>query len=139
MSEVAPFTLHEQFKAGTYTITRLALCRVLLLNDSSVPWLILVPEVSGISEIHELSIFDRTVLMEEINRASLALQELYAPDKLNIGALGNIVPQLHIHIIGRYKSDHAWPGPIWGTEPGKPYETDDVVAVCARLRKRLKQ
>ncbi|KAF0182233.1 MAG: histidine triad protein [Nitrospirae bacterium] len=139
MPEVAPFTLHEQLKADTYTVTRLALCRVLLLNDSSVPWLILVPEVPGISEIHELSILDRTVLMEEISRASLALQELYAPDKLNIGALGNIVPQLHIHIIGRYKSDRAWPGPIWGTAPGKPYKPDDVVAVCARLRERLRQ
>ncbi len=138
MSEVAPFTLHEQLKSGTYTVTRLALCRVLLLNDSSVPWLILVPEVPGISEIHELSILDRTVLMEEINRASLALQELYAPDKLNIGALGNIVPQLHIHIIGRYKSDHAWPGPIWGSGSGKPYDVNEVDAVCTRFRERLK-
>lgn len=130
--------MHERLAADTHTIGRLTLSRVLLMNDSSVPWLILVPEVPGATEIHDLNILDRTVLMEEITRASLAMQELYAPDKLNVGVLGNIVPQLHVHIIARYRSDRAWPGPIWGTGPVKPYDPEETASVCDRLARRLR-
>lgn len=130
--------MHERLAADTHEIGRLTLSRVLLMNDSSVPWLILVPEVPGATEIHDLNILDRTVLMEEISRASLAMQELYAPDKLNVGVLGNIVPQLHIHIIARYRSDRAWPGPIWGTGPVKPYDPEETASVCERLARRLR-
>ncbi len=138
MSEGMPFTLHERLKTDTHEVTRLALCRVLLMNDSSAPWLVLVPECPGVTEIHELNILNRTLLMEEIARASQAILELYAPAKLNVGALGNIVPQLHIHVIGRYKTDRAWPGPMWGSGSGKPYDADEVDAVCSRFRERLK-
>jgi diadenosine tetraphosphate (Ap4A) HIT family hydrolase len=137
MSEKPSFIMHERLAADTHEIGRLTLSRALLMNDSSVPWLILVPEVPGATEIHDLNILDRTVLMEEITRASLAMQELYAPDKLNVGVLGNIVPQLHIHIIARYRSDRAWPGPIWGTGPVKPYDPEETASVCERLARRL--
>ncbi len=118
------FTLHERLRSDTFDITRLRLSRVLLMNDSSFPWLILVPERENIREIFELDEKDRAVLVEEITLASRIIQHLYKPDKINVGALGNLVPQLHIHVIGRFKSDRAWPGPVWGAGPAQPYADD---------------
>lgn len=137
MSDQQPFILHERLQADTHEIIRLVLCRVLLMNDAAVPWLILVPERPGISEIHELSPDDRALLIEEVSYASDAVQRLYGPDKINIGALGNIVSQLHIHVIGRYRYDRAWPGPMWGTGPAKAYTPAEASAICARVRAAL--
>jgi diadenosine tetraphosphate (Ap4A) HIT family hydrolase len=107
------------------------------MNDRSVPWLILVPERPGVTEIHELSPDDRTLLIEEISRASHTILRLYGPEKINIGMLGNIVSQLHIHVIARYKADRAWPDPIWGTGPALPYDPEGIPAVIDRLRTAL--
>lgn len=115
------FQLHERLKRDTFEVTELKLSLVLLMNDSSVPWLILVPKREGVSEIHALPKKDRAQLIEEVSAVSEAIEEIYSPDKINIGALGNIVPQLHIHVIGRSKGDRAWPGPIWGQGQAVPY------------------
>jgi diadenosine tetraphosphate (Ap4A) HIT family hydrolase len=117
------FVLHERLAADTITLADWPLCRVLLMNDASYPWLILVPRRSGLTEIHELAADDRSSLIEEIARAGRALTSGFTPDKINVGALGNMVPQLHIHVIARFRSDPAWPGPVWGKQPPVPYES----------------
>ena len=109
------FTLHPTLTRDTVEVTRLPLCRVLLMKDSRFPWLILVPERDGARAIHDLPPADRATLIEEIAQASQILERLFHPDKLNVGALGNIVPQLHVHVVARTVGDPAWPGPVWGS------------------------
>jgi len=133
------FTLHHRLQEDTIEIARLKLSSVLLMNDSSFPWLILVPERQGVQEVYELSIEDRSVLIEEIAAASKIILQLYSPDKINIGALGNLVPQLHIHVIGRFRTDRAWPGPVWGTGPTRPYADEGLAAVSAGIKKAFQQ
>ncbi|HMK44365.1 MAG TPA: HIT family protein [Dissulfurispiraceae bacterium] len=133
------FSLHEQLKADTIEIRTLQLSRLVLMNDCSVPWFILVPEQIGITEIHELDFDDRQVLIEEIALISSIVQELYNPDKINVGMLGNIVPQLHIHVIGRFRDDRAWPGPIWGSGPSVPYSPELLAATLEHLRQRFRR
>jgi len=133
------FMLHQRLQEDTIGIVRLELSRVLLMNDSSFPWLILVPERENVREIHELGAADRTVLIEEIAAASEIIQLLYSPDKLNTGALGNLVPQLHIHVIGRFRTDRAWPGPVWGTGPAQPYSEEELDIVSGRFRKAFEK
>lgn len=129
------FLLHRRLAEDTALVFELPLCSVLLMNDATVPWLILVPRRSGISEIHELDRVDRLILMEELALASKVACKLYRPDKLNVGALGNIVEQLHIHVVSRYKADRAWPGPIWGATGARAYAGDGLAAEAARVRK----
>ena len=129
------FTLHQRLQEDTIEIIRLKLSRVLLMDDSSFPWIVLVPERQGVQEVYELSIEDRSVLIEEIATASEIIRQLYSPDKINIGALGNLVPQLHIHVIGRFRTDRAWPGPVWGTGKARPYAADELSAVAGRIKK----
>jgi len=131
------FTLHPTLARDTVEVARLPLCRVLLMNDRRYPWLILVPEREGVREIHELPAGDRAVLIEEIARASEALERLVRPDKMNVGALGNVVPQLHVHVVGRFAGDLAWPGPVWGSGPAIPYSADELEERRGRLRLEL--
>ena len=131
------FTLHKTLARDTIEIARWPLCRVLLMNDSRYPWLILVPAQLNLTEMHDLNSADQTVLMSEITRASQALTALYAPDKINVGALGNMVPQLHIHVIARFRADDGWPGPVWGAYPAIPYETEAQATMIDRLRHAL--
>ncbi|MDH4232914.1 MAG: HIT family protein [Nitrospirota bacterium] len=133
------FMLHQRLQEDTVDVVRLGLSRVLLMNDSSFPWLILVPEREGTSEIYELNVADRAVLIEEIAIASEIIRQLYSPDKINAGALGNLVPQLHIHVIGRFRTDRAWPGPVWGTGPAQPYAEEELDIVSGRLKKAFEQ
>jgi len=133
------FTLHNKLQDDTVEITSLALSRVLLMNDSSFPWLILVPAREGMREIHELVIADRSVLIEEVAAASEVIQDLFSPDKINVGALGNLVPQLHIHIIGRFRTDRAWPGSVWGSGTARPYSEEELKVVAVRIRKAFQQ
>lgn len=128
------FSLHERLAADTIVLADWPLCRVLLMNDASYPWLILVPRRAGLSELHEVTADDRSALFDDIERASLALTSGFQPDKINVGALGNMVPQLHIHVIARFRSDPAWPGPIWGKQPPVPYEPDALQERVASLR-----
>ncbi|TXH68136.1 MAG: HIT domain-containing protein [Thiothrix sp.] len=115
------FELHPQLAADTLFVGRLSLCRVLLMNESRYPWLILVPERAEIREIYELSSSERQQLWEESDLVSRKLMQLYQADKLNMAALGNMVPQLHLHHIARFKTDPAWPAPVWGKFAAEPY------------------
>jgi len=123
------FDLHPQLAADTAKVADLRLCRVLLMKDARYPWLILTPRKNGLTEIHHLPSKERALLMEEIAFCAQTIETLFAPDKINIGALGNLVPQLHIHIIGRRTDDPAWPGPVWGVGKAIAYEPEEFKAV----------
>ena len=120
------FVLDPRLEADTFQVTDLPLCRVLLMNDTRYPWLILVPRQHGLREFHDLARVVQSRLMSEITLTSEMLERSHSPDKLNIGALGNIVNQLHVHVLGRFDSDPAWPGPVWGV--GEPVAYDDKKA-----------
>lgn len=128
------FQLHERLAADTAEVTELSLCRVLLMRDARFPWLILVPERADITEIHQLKSADRLNLMAEIVEASEVVERLFQPDKINVGALGNLVPQLHVHVIGRRRDDPAWPGPVWGHGAAEPYAQDVLQDILSRLQ-----
>ena len=131
------FLLHERLAADTVEVMRWPLCRVLLMNDAAYPWLILVPARPGISEVFELSATDQHLLMDETSTAAAALHRLFAADKMNIGALGNVVPQLHVHVIARHRTDPAWPRPVWGQAAALPYPPEALAERLALLRGAL--
>jgi diadenosine tetraphosphate (Ap4A) HIT family hydrolase len=114
--------IHSQLAADCVLLGRLPLCHLLLMNDRQYPWFILVPARADIREIYQLGIDDRRQLMDESCALSEFLMEVYAGDKLNVAALGNQVPQLHLHHIVRYATDAAWPAPIWGKSAPKAYK-----------------
>ena len=134
---VMSFALDRRLAADTLPIGDLALSRALLMNDARYPWLILVPRRLGLSEIVELAAQDRAALIEEIAAASAFLRALPGVDKLNVGALGNVVKQLHVHVLGRAIGDSAWPGPVWGAGEARPYESGVAEALIARARDAL--
>ena len=111
------FHLHPQLNADCIKIGKLALSRLLLMNDSQFPWFILVPEIAGVTEIYQLNKAQRSLLIEESSALAELLATLYKADKINIAAIGNVVPQLHVHHVVRYKHDKAWPAPVWGKFP----------------------
>lgn len=115
----------------------LALSRALAMNDANYPWLILVPRRAGVRELIDLDAADRARLMEEIALAARALKEVAGCDKLNVAALGNMVAQLHVHVIARRKDDAAWPKPVWGVAPAKPYAAAELDRFVGAIRRRL--
>ena len=115
------FALDPQLAADTVHVGDLALCSVLLMDDARFPWLILVPRRAGASEITDLSPGDARGLMDEMRIATGVMLALAKPDKVNVAALGNVVSQLHVHVIGRFLSDPAWPKPVWGVGAATPY------------------
>jgi diadenosine tetraphosphate (Ap4A) HIT family hydrolase len=115
------FALDPRLSADTVHLGDLALSRVLLMDDARFPWLVLVPRRAEVSEITDLAEADSTALWQEIRLACGVMQSLAKPDKINVAALGNIVSQLHVHVIGRFRSDPAWPGPVWGFGTRTPY------------------
>ncbi len=132
------FVLDPQLDADTIPLGRLALSRVLLMNDARYPWLILVPERAGLAEIIDLPEADRALLMAEISAASEALKAVFQPDKLNVAALGNRVRQLHVHVLARFASDVAWPGPVWGVGLAQPYPPHMAGVTLDRIGAALK-
>ena len=132
------FVLHERLAADTAPVAELPLCSARLMNDSRWPWLILVPRRAGAVEVHALDDADQVQLMREIAQASRALEAACSPDKINVGALGNMVPQLHVHVIARTRDDEAWPGPVWGVGTATAYG-DALEATAARLRTALEK
>ena len=131
------FSLHPQLAQDTIVVGELPLCRLLLMNDAQYPWFILVPRCSGIREIYELHETDQAQLWRESAELSRAVMRAFAGNKLNVAALGNVVPQLHVHHVVRYPGDPAWPGPVWGRLPPKPYEPDAVRARVDALKAAL--
>ena len=128
------FTLPPRLEADTHLVCDWPLCRVLLMNDARYPWLVLVPRQDNLTEITDLAAADRAILMEEIARAGAIVRNRPGVTKLNVGALGNLVPQLHIHVVGRHAGDPAWPGPVWGHSPAQPYTDTARDGVLALVR-----
>lgn len=131
------FELHPQLARDCTGLGRLALCRLLLMHDANYPWFILVPEREGVREVHELEDTDRHLLWDESALLSRALSKGFSPHKLNIAALGNQVPQLHVHHIVRYSHDPAWPNPVWGKVPPKTYYSAELQKLRALLQTLL--
>ncbi len=131
------WSLHPQLEKDTINIGDLPLSRVLVIKDANYPWLLLVPRRADAVEITDLDEVAQAQLMTEINRAARALQEITKPDKLNVAALGNAVPQLHVHIIARRRSDAAWPRPVWGVVPALAHDPQEVETFINALRRRI--
>lgn len=131
------FVLHEQLARDCITLGDFALCRVLLMNDSNYPWIILVPRRAGVRELHELRQAELGVYWRESMVLGRMLMSHFQGHKLNVAALGNQVPQLHVHHIVRYRHDCAWPRPVWGVVPALPYTEKQLKESCASLQPLL--
>jgi diadenosine tetraphosphate (Ap4A) HIT family hydrolase len=131
------WSLHSQLTQDTIDIGDLPLCRVLVIKDASYPWLLLVPRRDKAVEIIDLAEVEQAQLMTEVSRVARALKDITKCDKLNIAALGNVVPQLHIHVIARRTSDAAWPRPVWGVAPPLPHDADEVQIFISALRRKI--
>ena len=129
--------LHPTLARDCLPIGRFPLCRVLLMRDANYPWTILVPDREGVTEIYQLEETDQRQLMRESSALSQVLVRLFRGDKLNIAALGNIVPQLHLHHVVRYHGDPAWPAPVWGHGPPKAYQEGEAAARVCQLAEAL--
>jgi diadenosine tetraphosphate (Ap4A) HIT family hydrolase len=126
------FALDSRLAADTIPVGDLPLSSVLLLDDSRFPWLVLVPRREAVSELTDLREEDAAALMGEVRLAVRVMLQLAKPDKVNVGALGNVVPQLHVHVVGRFLSDPAWPGPVWGFEARTPYPAHAAAQLVER-------
>lgn len=137
------FELHPAFPPTSEALGDLALCHVRLQTDARFPWLVLIPRIAGARELEDLSPGDRAVLMEETVLAGAAVRAVgealgWPVEKLNVGALGNVTPQLHVHVVGRRPDDPAWPGPVWGNGVARPYEAEALAAALAAARRALR-
>ncbi len=128
------FDLHPQLKRDCLEIGRFELCRLLLMNESRYPWFILVPEREGMREIYQLDEIDQIRLLRESSKLARGLAEAFGAEKMNIAAIGNLVPQLHLHHVVRYRGDPAWPAPVWGRFDPMPYGEAGVKAIVNRLK-----
>jgi len=131
------FQLHPQLAADTVPVANWPLCQVLLIKNANYPWLVLVPARDDLRDFDDLAPDDLQQASAEIVRASRALKTVFTPDKINVGALGNMVPQLHIHVIARFADDPAWPQPVWGVVPALPYTADALESRLTLLRDAL--
>ena len=131
------YELHPQLADDTAPVCDLSVCEVRLMDDANHPWLVLVPRVADAVELIDLDAAQRTQLTAEIDQASRALKALFKPHKLNIAALGNLVPQLHVHVIARYTDDIAWPRPVWGAANARPYAPEEMIERVQALQRAL--
>lgn len=131
------FVLDARLEADTHEIGDLGLCRLLLMDDARFAWLILVPRIAGARELIDLDAGDQQILLAEVVRVGRILEKLVQPDKLNIAALGNVVAQLHVHIIARHTDDAAWPQPVWGFGTREPYGAKERATRIAAIRAAL--
>jgi diadenosine tetraphosphate (Ap4A) HIT family hydrolase len=129
--------LDPQLARDTAPVGDLPLARVLLNNDCNYPWLILVPRRAGLIDLIDLADDERAQLMTEVARASRVLKDITRCHKLNVAALGNVVAQLHVHVIARQKTDAAWPNPVWGVAPRRPYEPAERERLIGAIRRGL--
>ncbi len=131
---LAPELLRDTIPLKSINGNSLSLCYLGLMNNQHFPWLIMVPQLPNLKEIIDLSRSDQHKLMDEIALVSNHIQVVFSPDKLNVAALGNMVAQLHIHIIARTQNDTAWPNPVWGHAPTKPYSEEEKLRAINRLK-----
>lgn len=129
--------LHPDLMRDGAEVTDLPLCRLLVFRDATYPWLVLVPRRPRLVDVIDLDEDGRTQLMRETCAVAAALKAITTCDKLNVAALGNVVPQLHVHVIARFRNDAAWPNPVWGRNPPRPYEDAGLAAFVERLRGAL--
>ena len=134
---MSSFRLDPRLEKDTRPVASLPLCEVRLMDDARFPWLVLVPRQDGLVEICDLAAEQQATLWHEVNLAAQALRSMMPFDKLNLGALGNVVRQLHIHVVGRREGDAAWPGPVWGSGAAVAYGEDELAALTAQLRGAL--
>ncbi len=134
---MSEFKLHPRLQADTLFIADLSLCRLLLVNDNQYPWTLLVPRRPDLKEAHHLSPKDQQQLQLESNTLCRAMESLFSPDKLNVAAIGNVVPQLHIHHIARFKTDVSWPAPVWGALPAVPYSQLEKTQLVTQLQNAI--
>lgn len=131
------FALDRRLDADTAPVLWLGLCELRVMNDRRWPWLVLVPQRSGVEELHDLTPLDQAMLTFESNLVASALKRVTGCDKINSGALGNIVRQLHMHVIARNEGDAGWPGPVWGHGEREPYRREDLHSFAAKVRDAL--
>jgi diadenosine tetraphosphate (Ap4A) HIT family hydrolase len=131
------YELHPQLAADTHPLATLPLCELRLMDDANYPWLVLVPRLPVARELVDLAPEQRRQLSDEIDLASRLLRDVFRPFKLNVAALGNLVPQLHVHVIAREESDPAWPAPVWGRVAARPYAPEELVARMHVLQRAL--
>ena len=132
------FQLHERLQQDCILIGRFSLCQLLMMNDSQFPWFILVPERADIKEIYQLSVADRQLLSVESCFLAENMADLFKAHKMNMAAIGNMVPQLHIHHIVRYQTDKAWPAPVWGKFIAEAYTEQQIIELIDKVRTQLK-
>lgn len=132
------FELHPQLAKDCFVITDLELCRVLLMNDKNYPWCILVPMREGKKDLYELTDKEQQQFITESSRLSRVMMDVFQGKKMNIAALGNMVPQLHIHHIVRFEGDPCWPKPVWGQVPAQLYQEEEAVLLAQRIKSALK-
>ena len=132
------FALHPQIAADTFPVTELQLSSARLMRDANYPWLLLVPRITYAIDVVDMTAEDRALLMDEIVKASAALRATVPCDKLNVATLGNVVAQMHVHVIARRRDDVAWPKPVWGAVPAKAYGVGEGEALAAQLATWLK-
>ena len=133
----ARYELHPQLAADTHPLGTLGLCELRLMDDANYPWLVLVPRVAAARELIDLDAVQRHQLTDEIDLAARLLRDAFRPHKLNVAALGNLVPQLHLHVIAREENDPAWPAPVWGRVAARPYPPEALVERVRLLRDLL--
>jgi diadenosine tetraphosphate (Ap4A) HIT family hydrolase len=131
------FQLHSRLQQDCVVVGHFELCRLLMMNDSQYPWFILVPQKAGITELYQLAQSDRQLLIEESSYLSENLADLFQADKMNVAAIGNLVPQLHIHHVVRYQTDKAWPAPVWGKFNAVSYTEKQIFENISRVKERL--
>jgi diadenosine tetraphosphate (Ap4A) HIT family hydrolase len=132
------YELHPQLAADTHPLATLALCDLRLMDDANYPWLVLVPRLPSARELIDLDPAQRRQLSDEIDAASRLLRDVFRPFKLNVAALGNLVPQLHVHVIARFEGDPAWPAPVWGRVAARPYSPEELVERMQALQRALR-
>lgn len=133
----AGFSLDARLEADSEQLLWLGLCELRIMNDCRWPWLILVPQRPGIEELHDLTPLDQAMLTFETNMVGQALKQATGCTKINTAALGNIVRQLHVHVIARNEGDTAWPGPVWGQGPREPYKRSDLYRFAELIKAAL--
>jgi len=131
------FSLDARLEEDTSPLVDLELCSVRLMEDARYPWLVLVPRRSNAVEILDLAGSDQLLLWDEVRLCAAALSRTVRPHKLNIAALGNVVAQLHVHVIARFETDDAWPRPVWGVYPARPYDVADREILSSSLLRIL--
>ncbi len=131
------FALHGRLAQDSMLITELTLCQARLLNDRRYPWVILVPMRPDIFEVHQLSTAEQQQLIAESSQVSQVLEDQFKPDSINVAALGNVVSQLHWHVVARKQDDPAWPGPIWGVGTAEPYSDNEAHALIEWLAQAI--